>query len=358
MIVEKNSFCVFIVYKRYGLGGYYTSQAEQAIINFGVNPIIIPSLNIFHLISIKSGDIVHIQFPEELYKSKYKTILIFKFLYKLFILYLLRLKQVKIFWTLHDELPHEFSEIPKLDLLMRAYLYKSCSVIFVHNKYANKIALKNKTKAILKEVPLGNMIGWFPNENITKNKARQILDIPPKAFLYLYFGRMRSYKGVNNLIECFKSIKGNNLRLVLAGIPSGSNWDLESTVKQLNHQVKSDKRIILRLEWIPKEEVAYYFNAADVVVLPFNRITTSASLITALSFGKPVIASNVGSNNEFIDSSVGILYSVYRKQDLINSLKFIRKKDLMKLSKNAYNKAKLLSWYKFGKITVKAYLKT
>lgn len=169
---------------------------------------------------------------------------------------------------------------------------------------------------------------------------------------------MRAYKGVNNLIQCFKSIRDNDLRLIVAGIPAGSNWNLESTIKQLNQQVRSDKRIILKPEWIPKEEVAYYFKASDVVVLPFNKITTSASLITALSFGRPVITSNVGSNNELIDSSVGMLYSLHRELDLKKSLRIIRGKNLNKLSKNAYNKAKLLSWNEFGKITVKTYLKT
>jgi glycosyltransferase involved in cell wall biosynthesis len=48
-------------------------------------------------------------------------------------------------------------------------------------------------------------------------------------------------------------------------------------------------RVVLRLEYIPDEEVAHLLDGVDVVVLPFRRVTTSGSAILALSHGRPLL---------------------------------------------------------------------
>jgi O-antigen/teichoic acid export membrane protein len=47
--------------------------------------------------------------------------------------------------------------------------------------------------------------------------------------------------------------------------------------------------VTLRLEHIPDDEMARLFADADVVVLPFRRITTSGSALLALSHGRPLV---------------------------------------------------------------------
>ena len=58
---------------------------------------------------------------------------------------------------------------------------------------------------------------------------------------------------------------------------------------------------------IADEEVFTYFRACDVVCLPFKKITTSGSVVLALSFGKPVITPRTGAQCELPDD-VGYLY--------------------------------------------------
>ena len=48
-----------------------------------------------------------------------------------------------------------------------------------------------------------------------------------------------------------------------------------------------------KLEWVPDEDLARYFQATDVAVFPFRAITNSASLLLAQSFGKPIVIPNL-----------------------------------------------------------------
>ena len=58
--------------------------------------------------------------------------------------------------------------------------------------------------------------------------------------------------------------------------------------------------MILRIQFIPDEEMELYFKAADVLVLPYKEIFQSGVLFLAYSFGLPVIATDVGSFREDI----------------------------------------------------------
>jgi hypothetical protein len=48
-------------------------------------------------------------------------------------------------------------------------------------------------------------------------------------------------------------------------------------------------RMTLRLEYVSDAEVTAAMEAADAVVLPFRRVTTSGSALLALGHGRPVV---------------------------------------------------------------------
>jgi glycosyltransferase involved in cell wall biosynthesis len=53
------------------------------------------------------------------------------------------------------------------------------------------------------------------------------------------------------------------------------------------------QRIVVRAGFVPDTEVVDLFAAADVVVLPYEKIFASGGLLLALSAGRPVIAPDV-----------------------------------------------------------------
>jgi glycosyltransferase involved in cell wall biosynthesis len=59
--------------------------------------------------------------------------------------------------------------------------------------------------------------------------------------------------------------------------------------------------------WIPDNEMQIYFNASDIVVLPYTDITTSGVIPLAYAFSRPVVTTNIGGINSVVNENTGIL---------------------------------------------------
>jgi glycosyltransferase involved in cell wall biosynthesis len=81
--------------------------------------------------------------------------------------------------------------------------------------------------------------------------------------------------------------------------------------------------IKLNLNYLDDDQIQYFLNAADVVVLPYKKLTNSGVLFLAMSFGKPVICSDQGSASEIIKDNFGILC---KKGELAKALICIKEK--------------------------------
>jgi glycosyltransferase involved in cell wall biosynthesis len=67
-------------------------------------------------------------------------------------------------------------------------------------------------------------------------------------------------------------------------------------------------QIVLKIQFIPDDEMEVYLKAADVLVLPYNEIFQSGVLFLGYSFGLPVIATDVGSfREEIVEGETGFL---------------------------------------------------
>jgi glycosyltransferase involved in cell wall biosynthesis len=149
-------------------------------------------------------------------------------------------------------------------------------------------------------IPHGHYIGWYPDAT-SQSEARSHFNIPDSEYVYLYFGAIRSYKGLENLLQTFKTLPSG--RLIIAGKPH------DSVIEWLLRQwAGKDPRISLHLSFIPDEKVTSFFECADSVVLPFSDVLTSGSVILALSMGRPVIATALGCLPELISDRFGLLF--------------------------------------------------
>jgi glycosyltransferase involved in cell wall biosynthesis len=99
----------------------------------------------------------------------------------------------------------------------------------------------------------------------------------------LCFGLMRPYKGIDLLLEAWRGIEG--AELWIAGMP-------RMDIAPLTAAAPAGVRFVPR--FIGDDELPAYFRRADLVVLPYREIDQSGVLFTALAFGKPLLASDVG----------------------------------------------------------------
>jgi glycosyltransferase involved in cell wall biosynthesis len=105
----------------------------------------------------------------------------------------------------------------------------------------------------------------------------------------LCFGVVRPYKGVEALVEAFRSISGAELWVV--GRPLGVSLDALDA--------PSNVRFVPR--YVSDAELPAYFRRADLLVLPHREVDVSGVLFAGLAFGKPMVLSDVGGFREVVE---------------------------------------------------------
>ncbi|MBW2046212.1 MAG: glycosyltransferase family 4 protein [Deltaproteobacteria bacterium] len=257
----------------------------------------------------------------------------------------LKIRGMRCCWTIHNIQPHENRRpiINFIDYFIMAII--ADSVVVLSNwqkKQVKKIFRVNNEKIFI--APHANYIGYYKN-CCSRDEAREYLGISKTKFVYLFFGRIRKYKGIIDAIEIFRNNrKGNDILLIAGRL---NNRDLEGQISALK-----DDSVILHLKAIENDEVQCYFNAADVCIFPFKKITNSGSVLLAMSFGKPVICPNKGSLIEVVKPTFGICYS---EGELAKAMNDIRDKNLERMGKVSYEEAKKYNWDDTADNYLKAY---
>jgi glycosyltransferase involved in cell wall biosynthesis len=143
-------------------------------------------------------------------------------------------------------------------------------------------------------------------ELLDLKEARKSLSIRDD-FVILSFGLIRKYKGTPYLIRAFEQLPREIVeksRLLIVG-------EIWEDRKELLDQIKASPfcdRIMLVDEYVPDDKVNVYFSAADVVVLPYLRASQSGIAHIAMSFGKPVVVSEVGGLKESMAKYEGTFF--------------------------------------------------
>jgi glycosyltransferase involved in cell wall biosynthesis len=136
-------------------------------------------------------------------------------------------------------------------------------------------------------------------EHLTQRQAQQRLGLSDKNVL-LFFGYIRQYKGLMNLIEALPLIREQvaNSHLLVVGEFYDNPQPYFDTIKRLG----LDNNITIINEYVANEAVHLYFTAANLVVLPYNEATQSGILSIAYGFAKPVIVTDVGGLAELVEN--------------------------------------------------------
>jgi glycosyltransferase involved in cell wall biosynthesis len=92
---------------------------------------------------------------------------------------------------------------------------------------------------------------------------------------------------------------------------AGRVFDQESEIKIRAH-AEADSSILFQPVFIHDSEVQHYFNAADVVLLPYKHVLTSGAALLSVSFERPVIAPRSGLIPELVEEGRhGYLFDDY-----------------------------------------------
>ena len=262
----------------------------------------------------------------------------------------IRLLGKRIIWTVHNLVPHDVSHEKILVFSTRIFT-KFTDAIIAHTDRSGKLVMKNLKvdKSKIRVIPHGNYINNYEN-SITGDQARIKLGLGENVFVLLFIGRLRPYKGLERLIDSMGQMANRNIHLLVTGFTADGRY-----AESMQEKVSGKPNITLHVGFIPKEEIQYYLNAADIVVLPYTDILTSGSVCLAMSFGKPVIAPDTGELTEIINDKGGILYEPADTGALINAIKQAEEADLQAMG--AYNlaRAKSIDWDTIAEATRSVY---
>jgi glycosyltransferase involved in cell wall biosynthesis len=109
----------------------------------------------------------------------------------------------------------------------------------------------------------------------------------------LFFGVIRPFKGLEDLVEAFDRLTDQEVQdywLTVVG-ETWEGWDIPVRAIQAS---RHRSRISLVNRYVDDEEVSAFFAGADAVALPYRRSSASGPAHVAMSNGLPLIISAVG----------------------------------------------------------------
>ena len=129
----------------------------------------------------------------------------------------------------------------------------------------------------------------------------------------LSFGLLRPYKGIENLIEAFRRLRGAELWIV--GNP---RMDVEPLRRLAAANGSGRVRFVTR--FVEDAEIPAIFRAADLIALPYLDAEHSGVLYTGLAFGKPLVLSSVGGFPEVAEAGAARLVEPGDTAELASAL--------------------------------------
>ncbi|HEY9034647.1 MAG TPA: glycosyltransferase family 4 protein [Pseudomonadales bacterium] len=197
--------------------------------------------------------------------------------------------------------------------VLRRMAYTLAHRIIAHNRVShdeliNRIGLAAEKIAV---IPHGNYLQSLrplPDQA----EARQRLGIDTSARVILFFGQIKDVKGLDLLIQAMPAVLEQypDAVLLIAGKPWKSGF---SRYQLMIDQLGINSQCLTDIRYIPDDEVATFYAAADLVVLPYRRIYQSGVVLMAMSYGKPVLVSDLPGMTEIVSDNINGL--VFRQND-------------------------------------------
>jgi glycosyltransferase involved in cell wall biosynthesis len=137
---------------------------------------------------------------------------------------------------------------------------------------------------------------------IDKREARNYLKIPNEEKIVLFFGFIRRYKGLDLLLEAMHTqiLINSDVKVVVAG----EFYEDRAYYDELIEKYQLKHRLYLATDFIPNDQVKYYFSAADLIVQPYRTATQSGISQMAYHFEKPMVVTNVGGLSEIVPNGI------------------------------------------------------
>jgi len=290
---------------------------------------------------IKKGHNFFIGFVQVIFaciRIQCKEVIVHMFDYgtkELISLSLLKLFRIRTIAIIHDV---ESFATPGTHRLRKFILSKLTDVLVVHNSFsAEKVLdIDPQLNEKLTIIPHGNFHNLFV-EPVAKDVARKKMNLSSDIRYILFFGQIKKVKGLDVAITALKDLP-ENIHMIIAGKPWKENF---STYDKLINELDLESRTTKMIRFIDDDERDILFSAADILVLPYNKIFQSGVMLMAMSARIPIVASDLEPMKTLIKTNeTGFLFETGNADDLASVInKIINDRALLQqVTENAWHK--------------------
>ena len=200
-------------------------------------------------------------------------------------------KGFQITYLIHNTIPHEARAFDKW-LARRTLAQADRFIVMTHKEKKRLLELLPSAEHI--DVVSLPIFHPFPSSGLTQEETRQKLALPEGVPILLFFGFVRPYKGLNVLIESLHILHEMDLPAHLLVV--GEFWnDNQCYLTQIDGLGLSEF-VHIEDRYVPDDEVAIYFETANIYVAPYVDGTQSASLKSALGCGLPAVVTEAAAD--------------------------------------------------------------
>lgn len=204
-----------------------------------------------------------------------------------------------------------------------------------------KITLPLKNISV---IPAGaEMLSSLPD----KSEVRDKLKIDYQGKIFLFFGQIRSDKGIDLLFEALSKMK-HSFKLLIAGKP------IDVDIASLIEKSGWNEDVYLYPQYIPEREVPLYFSASDAVILAHKRIWVGNSgvLLQACQYQRPIVGTEHGQIGEFIQKwGLGVAFeseNCLQLNDAVKKFMAFDENDINRIKDNMKKFVEFFSWEKIS----------
>ena len=204
-----------------------------------------------------------------------------------------RNSKIKVLALTDNIIPHEkrFG-----DKAFTGYFVKSCQGFITMSKAVfNDISQFTSTdKKVYSPHPMYETYG----KGLSKAEARGKLKLNPNDKILLFFGLIRKYKGLDILLEALadERVKKLNIKLLVAG----EFYEEKQPYIVIIEKNNLKENVIFHSQFIPNDQVRYYFCASDLVTQTYRHATNSGVTMVGYYYEKPMLVTDVGGLSELV----------------------------------------------------------
>ena len=240
----------------------------------------------------------------------------------------------------HTEHSHELYDAPRRKLL-GALMSPLSEVVAVTPEVAEfRKRFPGRCRVIPNGVPLP------ADEPFVRDRGRALLGADQDSFVVGCAARLSAEKNHSGLLDAFAQLLRDEPRSLLACAgdgPLGEALRAEAESAGLNERVR----------WLGAvEDMREFYSALDVCVLNSTREGLPLCLLEAMSFGIPVVATDVGGVGELLADGAGLLVPSRAADALAGALRSLATQPDLKDKLGRDGKARIHASYSIDKMVV------